>query len=274
MSKKRHIHVTNGVQKSIKGCEMNRQASILDIAQTQGRVLVDELAAHLRVSPHTIRRDINSLCEMGKLRRLHGGAEFIEGSSNLPYATRSGLHVAAKKQIAAQVAQLIPDRATLFFSIGTTPALVASALIAREGLTVITNNLNAAMALSDAPGARIILPGGELRLPDRDILGPQVLDLFRSYRADFAIYGVGGIDVDGSLLDFHEEEVQNRETMRSNARAAVLVADVSKFGRRAAAVGGTLAQADHIVLDQQPEAPFAGALSGVSSKVLLAGRDQ
>lgn len=93
---------------------MNRQSAILETAQARGRVMVDELADILRVSAHTVRRDINALCEQGKLRRLHGGAEFIEGSSNLPYSARSSLNVAAKQQIAAEVARLIPDRATLF----------------------------------------------------------------------------------------------------------------------------------------------------------------
>lgn len=250
---------------------MNRQTAILESAQASGRVMVDELAEQLKVSPHTIRRDINALCEQGKLRRLHGGAEFIEGSSNLPYSTRSALNVAAKQQIAGQVAGLVPDGATLFFSIGTTPALVAAALAEREGLTIITNNLNAAMALSEAPGVRIILPGGEVRLPDRDIWGAQVLDMFRGYRADFAIYGVGGIDSDGSLLDFHEEEVQIRQTLRRNARASILVADVSKFGRRAAAVGGRLDEADHVVIDQRPAAPFDALLDPVRDQLLVAG---
>lgn len=249
---------------------MDRHTAILSTAQAQGRVMVDALAKRLDVSAHTIRRDINTLCEQGKLRRLHGGAEYIEGSSNLPYSTRSTLNVASKNQIAAQVAQLIPDGATLFFSIGTTPALVAAALAEREGLTIITNNLNAAMALSDAPGARIILPGGELRLPDRDILGPQVLDLFQAYRADFAIYGVGGIDGDGSLLDFHEEEVQNRQSLQSNARASILVADASKFGRRAAAVGGKLSDADHVVIDRHPGANFDALLTDIKDRLIVA----
>lgn len=127
---------------------MNRQSTTLETAQVRGRVMVDELSAMLHVSAHTVRRDINTLCEQGKLRRLHGGAEFIEGSLNLPYAARSSMNVAAKRQIAARVAHMIPDGATLFFSIGTTPAVVAAALAAREGLTVITNNLNAVLALS------------------------------------------------------------------------------------------------------------------------------
>lgn len=249
---------------------MNRQRLILEQAQFNRRVNVDDLAQQLSVSSHTIRRDINSLCEQGKLRRVHGGAEFVEGSLNLPYSTRTSLNVAAKQQIAAQVARLIPDGATLFFSIGTTPAIVAAALTERGSLTVITNNLNVAMSLSEAPGARIIVPGGELRLPDRDILGVQALELFESYRADYGIYGVGGIDGDGSLLDFYEPEVRMRQALRANARQSILVADSSKFGRRAAAVGGHLDEADHIVIDARPDPAFSSLLGPVEDRLIVA----
>lgn len=43
---------------------------------------------------------------------------------------------------------MAPDNATVFISIGTTPEMVAQALLAKKGLTVVTNNLNAAMAFS------------------------------------------------------------------------------------------------------------------------------
>ncbi|HKK57555.1 DeoR family transcriptional regulator, partial [Marinobacter sp.] len=71
---------------------MNRRSEILETAQSRGRVMVDELAALLHVSAHTVRRDINALCAQGKLRRLHSGAEFIEGNSNLPYSARTSLN--------------------------------------------------------------------------------------------------------------------------------------------------------------------------------------
>ncbi|MBO9477905.1 DeoR/GlpR transcriptional regulator [Shimia sp. R11_0] len=249
---------------------MNRQDKILQRAQTSGRVLVEDLALTLEVSQHTIRRDINALCAEGKLRRLHGGAEFIDANLNLPYAARSTLNAAAKKRIALEAARLIPDNATLFFSIGTTPAFVASALSDHQGLHVITNNLNVALAVAEAPGVRIILPGGDLRLPDRDFLGPQVLETVRAYRADFAIFGVGGIDTDGSLLDFHEDEAQARRAMQDNARASILVADQSKFGRRAAAIGGKLTDMDHIVLDAAPSAEFHTLLDPITDRVAYA----
>ena len=249
---------------------MDRKEQILQVARREGRVMVDGLAEAFGVSAHTIRRDINALCEEAKLRRLHGGAEYIEGQANLPYHARAVLNFDEKSAIAREVAKVIPDGATLFISIGTTPAIVAGALAEKQALTVITNNLNAAFALSENPGNRIILPGGEMRLPDRDILCPEAVDLFRTYRADFGIYGVGGIDHDGSLLDFHAAEVQMREQMRANSRRSILVADRTKFGRRAAAVGGQLDEAGMVVLDRAPGGDWQPLLEGYPGKLVLA----
>ena len=257
---------------------MNEQISRIDAilaeAKSQGRITVDEMVSALDVSAHTVRRDINALCEQGKLRRLHGGAEYVDELQNLPYPVRSGLNLQKKRLIASQVAQMIPDGVTLFFSIGTTPALVAGALAERSNLTVVTCNLNVAMALSSAPNARIILPRGEVRLPDYDILSHDAITLFQEYRADFAIYGVGGIDDDGSLLDFHPEEVKLREAARVNARQSILVADRSKFGRRAASIGGVLSDADQVVIDAMPESGFEGVIEAVSDKLTIVEQAQ
>ena len=249
---------------------MDRRSVILELAQRQGRVMVDALAEELGVSSHTVRRDLNALCEETKLRRLHGGAEFIDGSANMPYAARSVLNFGAKQQIARHVAGMVGDGATVFISIGTTPALVAQALAEKDALTVVTNNLNAAMALSQNSANRIILPGGEMRLPDRDFLNEASIELFAGYRADFGIFGVGGIDADGSLLDFHEPEVRAREQIRANSRMSILVADRSKFGRRAAAVGGRLDDADKIVLDRLPEPPYTTLLEPLQERLFVA----
>ncbi len=252
---------------------MDRQSWILAEAQRHGRVSVDALADELGVSTHTIRRDINVLCEQSKLRRLHGGAEYIDGSANMPYGARAVLHAAAKQNIAREAARHVPNGSTVFISIGTTPAFVASALSDKESLTVVTNNLNAAMAVSEASGNRVIVPGGVLRLPDRDILNQASIDLFSAYRADIGIYGVGGIDRDGSLLDFYEEEVRIRQAIRANARLSMLVADKTKFGRRAAAVGGSLSEADLLVIDEVPGADFAPLLEDLPGRLVVAQKE-
>ena len=49
---------------------------------------VDDLAERLTVTPQTIRRDLNELCEQGHLTRVHGGAILESGVANLAYDAR------------------------------------------------------------------------------------------------------------------------------------------------------------------------------------------
>ena len=244
-----------------------RQQRIVEKTRRVSLVSVDDLAREFGVTTQTIRRDINLLCDANILRRRHGGAELLDAPRNTAYDLRRAMHAEAKERIGDAVARMVEDGATVFISIGTTPAFVANALRHRRHLTVVTNNLNAALALSDISSNRIILPGGELRLPDRDILGEAASAVFTRYRADFGIYGVGGIDADGALLDFQETEVAAREAIRLNARQSILVADRSKFGRLAPIVGGTIHDADHVVIDARPDPAFAELLHGVDTRL-------
>jgi DeoR family glycerol-3-phosphate regulon repressor len=237
-----------------------RQADIVDLIGEKGFVTVEALAERFLVTPQTIRRDVNALCDMNVLRRRHGGAELLNRDANLSYDTRRITHLAGKQKIAQDVARLVPNRSSLLIGIGTTPEQVALALGGHEDLTVVTNNFNAALALSANRSNRIIVPGGTLRLPDRDILGAEAEALFRDYRADFGIYGVGGIDEDGALLDFDRTEVEARIAIHESSRVSILVADVSKFGRQAPAKGGHLRDADHFVTDLPVPERMRGAM--------------
>ncbi len=250
-----------------------RQNQIVERVRERGFVTVEGLAVEFHVSPQTIRRDINALCNLNVLRRRHGGAELLEATVNLDYGTREVQNARAKEAIARRAAALIPHGATVFISIGTTPAKVSEALRGRRNLIVITNNLNAAFALSGEPSNRIIIPGGELRLPDRDILGDNAEALFGRYRADFGIYGVAGVDTDGSLLDFHYAEVRSREAIRRNCRSAILVADRSKFGRAAPAIGGNLLDADRVIIDALPAAAFRALMDRAGEALEVTGTE-
>lgn len=230
-----------------------RKQNILALVNERGAMSVGALADILDVSMQTIRRDIDALCEEEGLRRHHGRIELNGLRFNTPFDQRADTNMAGKNAIGEAATRLIPDGSTLFLSIGSTPLSVARALLRRKELTVITNNLSAAMALSEETSNRIILTGGEVRLPDRDILGSEVIDIIGQYRTEFAVFGVAGVAEDGGLLDFHTAEVRLREKMRENAQTSILVLDSSKFGRLAPALGGNVDDADHVVIDRMPE---------------------
>lgn len=262
-----HVHLnTPGLQMNMS----ERQNQILLEVRQKGFASIEELANDYGVTTQTIRRDVNALCEASLLRRRHGGVEVIGRSGNIAYPERQIINGAAKRAIGRAVAAMIPNRASVLIGIGTTPEQVAVALSAHEDLTVVTNSLNAADALSTTRSNRIILPGGTLRLPDRDLLGPDCDRLFRSFRADFGIFGVGGIDHDGALLDFSQEEVSARRAMREGCRHSILVADFTKIGRPAPCRGGDLRDIETVVLDMPPPEPIADMIEAAGAQLVVA----
>lgn len=243
---------------------------IEQIVQERGAISVGALAEMLGVSMQTIRRDLDILCDNDNLRRAHGRIEMAEDRLNTPFDQRAGTNLVGKRAIGEAAAAKIPNGSSLFLSIGSTPLSVARALHRRKNLTVITNNLSAAMALSEEVSNRIIMPGGELRLPDRDFVGEEVVEFFGRYRTQFAVFGTAGIDTDGRLLEFHQAEVRATERMQQNAERSLLVIDHSKFGRLAPAMGGNVAEIDLVVCDHAPGASFAPLVETLNGRIIFA----
>jgi len=233
-----------------------RQEKIVALFRQHGSISVDSLASHFAVTSQTIRRDINALCDANVLRRHHGGAKLAAPGLNQPYEVRRVGNLEGKVRIGTAAGQLIPDGSSVLIGIGTTPEQVAVALIKHERLTIITNNLRAALALSMQPSHRIIVPGGQLRSPNPEILGVEADQLFRNHRADFGVYGVGGIDDDGTLLDYDRHEAASREALRDSCRSRILVVDASKFSRKPSVRGGHLTDQDILITDAEPPPQF------------------
>lgn len=229
-----------------------RQTDILSIARANGRVDVESLAEKFEVTPQTIRKDLNDLCEIEALHRVHGGAVFPSSTSNFAYLSRREIATEAKSGIAEMVASLVPNDSSLILNIGTTTELVAKALINHKGLMVVTNNLNVAYILSDAPDIEVVVTGGVVRKNDLGIVGAAAVDLINQFKVDIAIMGVSAIDADGSLLDFDYREVRVAKAILKQSRKRILVADNMKFERRAPVQIGHLSDIDIFVTDLMP----------------------
>ena len=81
---------------------------------------------------------------------------------------------------------------------------------------------------------------------------------------------MAGVDEDGTLLDFHEDEVAARQSILANCRKSCLVLDHSKFGRNAHVRGGQLADVDAIFTDRPVPEQFLAALEGAKTEVYVA----
>ncbi len=236
---------------------------------------VETLADRFGVTQQTIRRDVNALYEEGRLNRYHGGAGPPLGGRNVGYSARQVLHLEEKRRIARMVAAQIPQGASLILNIGTTTEEVARALIDRRNLRVITNNLNVAQVLSQSEDCEIILAGGLVRNHDGGVVGEATLDMINQFRVDYAIMGISGVDLDGTLLDYDYREVRVSQAILRNARRVFLATDHSKFGRPAMVRMGTVRDIHALFTDQPPPPPIERLLneSGVELHVAPQGRE-
>jgi DeoR family glycerol-3-phosphate regulon repressor len=233
--------------------QLSRHQEIVNLVQQHGYVSTEDLVEQFKVSPQTIRRDLNELADENKIRRHHGGATIPLSSVNTAYTTRKVMQLNEKDTIAEALAKHIPDGATLFIDIGTTPESVAKALVKNhKDLRVVTNNINVAMILMANPDFKVILAGGEVRNRDGGIVGEATLDFIKQFRLDFGILGISGIDYDGSLLDFDYHEVRVKKAIIENSRSVYLAVDHTKFGRNAMVNLGSITELQMIITDQEP----------------------
>jgi DeoR family glycerol-3-phosphate regulon repressor len=246
-----------------------RQAEIAERVRQRGFQSVTDLAQHFGVTTQTIRRDINELSEADVLRRRHGGVELPVPTENIGFEERQILNLEAKQHIARVVESHIPQGASVAISIGTTPALTVRHLASRRGLTIVTNNLMAALNACSLPSVEVHVPGGAVRPGARDILGPEIETFFERFKVDIGLYGVGGVDTSGELLDFSREEVQVRETIRRNCRRSFLVLDATKFGRAAHVRGGWIDEADIVFCDREPPADIRASIARAGHEFVL-----
>jgi DeoR family transcriptional regulator, glycerol-3-phosphate regulon repressor len=229
-----------------------RQANIVALAKSDGRVSVEALADRFNVTPQTIRKDLNDLCERGVLQRYHGGAVLASGIANFGYEARRSLATDEKRRIGARAASLIPDNSSILINIGTTTEQVAVALRSKQGLLAITNNVNVVNILQGYDQIEVIVAGGVVRHSDGGVVGEAAVDFIRQFKVDYAVIGTSAIDVDGTLLDFDYREVKVAQAIMSCARKSILVADRMKYERTAPVRIGHISQLDYFVTDASP----------------------
>ena len=247
-----------------------RQQLILQLVKKEGLLDIGILADRFQKTPQSIRRDVNLLCERGLLRRVHGGVTLPSSVENSPYDARNLILSYEKEQIGQLVAKHIPDYASLFINIGTTTEAVARALLSHKGLTIITNNLNVAVILSQNADFNVIIASGSVRGKDMGVVGEATIDFIRQFKVDFGIIGISAIDEQGELYDYDYREIKVSQTIIEQSKRVWLVTDHSKFGRDALARLGSFKNIDALFTDLPPDKQYQAILNQCDVNVFCA----
>ncbi len=236
-----------------------RQAQIAELVSQRGEVSVAVLARRFKASAETIRRDLSALADAGQVRKVHGGARAMRAQKEGFFAARMRRNALAKREMAEKLVPLIKPRQTLFMDTGSTTLICAEALARVKALTVITNSTRVASAFAKGRGgATVYLLGGQYREDNAQTVGAGTVRDIAAYRADMALLTVGAIDSSGAM-DFSHQEAMVARAMCDAAAQIVVLADHSKFNRRAAFNVCDLASIDVLVSDKAPDAGLLSA---------------
>lgn len=210
-----------------------RRREILELLNSEGRVLVRDLSKRFHTSLITIRKDLEYLHHQGQLERTHGGALPLRTGSmkDQTLQEKERLHRQEKNRIAAAAIRMIREGQVIILDSGTTTTAIARACRHFRSLTIITNATNIAAELAGT-GVEVILTGGALRKNSFSLVGPIAEDSLRKLSADLLFLGVDGFDLRYGLTTPNLLESRVNRAMAEAARRTIVVCDSSKFGRR------------------------------------------
>src|SRR5829696_1142391 len=233
-----------------------RRRRIRKLIEEQSQGTVAELAQRFGVSAVTIRADLTALEDLGAVVRIHGGAMPRGDSDELSIDIKQTLHRAEKVRIATAAVELIRDGGTLILDSGTTTAEMAKQIrgLKLTSINVITNALNIAVLLANAPHVNLIIPGGVLRRKSWSLSGPQAEQALRELQADHLFLGVDSLDPEIGLMTPFLLEAQLNAQMIRIARQVVAVTDSSKLLRRNLSVIAPVEQV-HLLITDRGAAP-------------------
>ena len=249
-----------------------RRRMIFDLIQQRGAVSVAELAELTKISPSTVRRDLDRLHQTGSIQRSHGGATISLAQRttfepNSEYASR--MAKSKKEAIGLAAMDHLQDQQSVIFDSSTTVYQAARhATLSKLRITAITNDLEISKLFVEAEQASLINLGGRLRRGSYTLLGDPGRSFLKALHADVCFLGIQGI-ANGHLSDTSLEVSAMKSSMLGAARKNILLADSSKFGEQAFSDVCSLSKIDLIITDDGLEPRFLDELNKQGVKVRL-----
>ena len=226
-----------------------RHRRILELLQSEGRLVAAELPDVFGVSGHTIRRDLGELAGARSLQRVHGGA-LARSPVAATYEDRQTQAVEGKIATASAAAKLLQPGQTVILDGGSTALHLAEHI---RNATVITHSPIVASALT---GNEVILIGGTLDPRAMVATGATTIAAYEEITADILFLGVWAIDAKHGLSGGYREESEVRRTMLRRAHTVVGLADATKLGTVAPFRYAAATALTHLATDGQDTKPY------------------
>jgi len=265
--------IVNTKEKTTRsGRQQARQHAIAETVMAEGAVRIEELADRFNISVMTVHRDLDELEGRGLLRKERGVASatstaLVESS----YVYRSSRQLAEKESIARTAVEFISHGQAIVLDDSTTTLTLVPHLTAKTPLTVITNTLTVMEAVNGMKGVSLLGLGGQFYDWCSAFMGRMTLDAIRTLRTDVAVMSTSAI-TDGFAFHQSLETVDIKRAMFESADKRILLADNTKFDKRALYMTMPLSEFDAVIVDAGTHPDHIRALRDNDTNVVVANR--
>ena len=207
-----------------------RFAKIVKIVNQEGTVTVLELAQAIGISESTIRRDLNQLDKLGRIRKVHGGATaavLMSDGHERNMQEKYSRNIEEKRAIAAYAATLVHPNDFVFLDAGSTTEQMAEYLDENTAFYV-TNGITLAQKLA-ARGFKTMLLAGRVKASTDAVIGMEAVSSLARYHFTRGFFGTNGITVAEGFTTPDLEEAANKRAAMEHCRQCYVLADNSKF---------------------------------------------
>ncbi|WP_087096489.1 DeoR/GlpR family DNA-binding transcription regulator [Nocardiopsis sp. JB363] len=208
-----------------------RRERVLELVRANGSMSLRDLAAKVRASEVTIRRDVRAMEAEGLLDRRRGGVA-LPGriGHEQSYTGKSDQCAAEKAAIAVAAARLARPGDAITIGPGSTAEALARALRGHGDLTVVTNSLPVADALAGANGVEVVMTGGTVHAPMRALVGAAAEAALAGLRVNRAFLSGNGVSAERGLSTPNPAVAGIDRALSACAEETIVLADHTKVG--------------------------------------------
>jgi len=150
----------------------------------------------------------------------------------------------------------IQAQGTYFFDVSTTVLKLAQ--IVDTKATIYTHSLDNAIMLSGNPNIDLHVLGGQFSTKNRFFYSLNETEILKHINFDVAFIGAAGLK-DGQVSFEDQEDAYVKQLIMKNAKIKILLAENTKFSKKATYSIGDLSDFDYLITDVKPSAEMMAA---------------
>lgn len=219
------------INKGERMLKEQRHQIIVDYLRVNQFAKVETLAKLTSSSEITTRRDIIELDQLGKVEKVHGGAQSKQNAYfDIDLHRRSQEKLEIKESIARKASEYVKDGMSVYLDAGSTVSAIIPYLQGKN-LTIYTHGVHHIQNLAKY-GLNVHFIGGDLKPETLACVGSSTVLYLKQFSYDLAFLGTNAYDENEGYSTPDVNEAMIKKAVISNSSLSFILADTSKLGKR------------------------------------------